>query len=192
MSFSPTLTQHEKKFARDKKKIFHFVFLKILHFEQTKLVKLKPGALGIKVDDDGKIIGFTNKAQEAFYDARINQDWKIVKIDSKKLTKELLMEKACGSKNYTMEFVYIGNQTKLVTLKPGAVGIKFGDNGKITGFTSKAQQALYDAGINQDWKIVKIDSEKITKEIIDGESLWIKRLYNGVCLHRKSNICNKI
>jgi len=35
----------------------------------------------------------------------MNQDCKIVKIDSEKLTKELLMKKACGAKDYTMEFV---------------------------------------------------------------------------------------
>ena len=82
--------------------------MRALCFEnfQNKLVKLKPGKLGIKFRHDGQVSRLIAGAQEALYAAGINKNWKIVKIDSKKFTPELLMKKACGAKDYTMQFVY--------------------------------------------------------------------------------------
>ena len=79
---------------------------------------MKPGAIGLKFHSNGQITGFTtkkSKKQRYLKAAGINQHWKIAKINSRKLTKKLLLYEACGLKNYTMEFVYTGNKQSSVT-----------------------------------------------------------------------------
>ena len=72
---------------------------------------MNPGTVGIEVDTDGQITGFTEEPlQQALVDAGVNKNWKLVKIDSEKYTKQLLKEKADGSENYKMEFVYTGGR----------------------------------------------------------------------------------
>ena len=71
---------------------------------------MEPGTVGIKFQDDGQITSFTDKAQQALSDAGVDENWKIIKVGSKKFTKKLLIQNARGSENYTMEFVYTGNR----------------------------------------------------------------------------------
>jgi hypothetical protein len=70
---------------------------------------LKPGTIGIKFCPNGQVTGLTKKAQQALHAGEVNQHWKIIKIDSEKFTKDILMKKASGSKDYTIEFVCTGN-----------------------------------------------------------------------------------
>ena len=49
-------------------------------------------------------------------------------------------------------------------LKPGKVGLKFRHDGQVTGFIAGAQEALYVAGINRNWKIV-ICSKEVTSPL---------------------------
>ena len=87
--------------------IKHCIFQNV----QSKLVQLKPGKVRFKFGHNGQVSEFTKKAQRSLYIAGVNQNWKIEKIDSEKFTKDLLIKKASGSKHYTMEFVYTGNQS---------------------------------------------------------------------------------
>ena len=73
-------------------------------------MQLKPGIIGIKFRDDGQVTGFDGKSQKALYTSGVNQNWKIVKIDSEMFTKKLLIKKAGGSKPYTVEFAYTGDR----------------------------------------------------------------------------------
>merc|ERR1712034_270992 len=120
---------------------------------------LKPckPVIGIRFHNNGQVTGITEEAQKALYDSGVDQNWKMVKIDSEKFTPELLMKTAFGKRNYTIEFTY-HVQNKLVKLKPGKLGIKFRHDGQVNRLIAGAQEALYAVGINKNWKIVKIDS----------------------------------
>ena len=55
---------------------------------------------------------------------------------------------------------------KVVELTPGLVGIKFLKSGKIFKLEENAQQVLRDAGITKGWKIVRIDSQNFSKNLL--------------------------
>ena len=81
-------------------------------------------------------------------------------------------------------FIFEDFQNKIVQLEPGTVGIKFRDDGQITSFTEKAQQSLRDAGVDENWKIIKVGSEKFTKKLLiqkarESENYTIEFVYTG-------------
>ena len=78
-------------------------------------MQLEPGTVGIKFKDDGQITAFTEKAQQSLRDAKVDENWKIIKIGSEQFAKKLLIKKARGSEKYTMEFVYTGDRQDVTT-----------------------------------------------------------------------------
>ena len=75
----------------------------------NSLVIMKPGYTGIKTCDycrnvsNGLISRISKKAQQSVLDAGIAEEWRIISIDWKPFSKELLRMKAAGEKNYTLE-----------------------------------------------------------------------------------------
>ena len=67
-------------------------------------MELKPGYIGIKwCFHDGKIVDILDDAQKTLHAAEICYGSKIIKIDSEDFSKELLISKQQGSKNYKIE-----------------------------------------------------------------------------------------
>jgi hypothetical protein len=69
-------------------------------------VELKPGKLGIVIES-GKICEVQEDAQQSLLDAKITEGWKMITIDSKPFSKELLIQKIKGTKNYTLELIQV-------------------------------------------------------------------------------------